>query len=169
MSSTLLGAAIANVVISVRAVQQSLKNQHSLTAFASKLRWTAIFAGVAEFFLSLRFLGTGRLGRYVAFLAGLAAGFLLFFPDASYDLAKMALGFKNQRACLINACRPSGYWDEVTSKNAPLFFGIGQETQIQKFAYRTVRGANSFVAQRVANSFRKFSLQRKTNECGNHD
>jgi hypothetical protein len=60
---------------------------------------------------------------------------------------KMALGFKNQRACLINACRPSGYWDEVTSKNAPLFFGIGQETQIQKFAYRTVRGANSFVAQ----------------------
>ena len=50
--------------------------------------------GVAEFFLSLRFLGTGRLGRYVAFLAGLAAGFLLFFPEASYDLAKMALGFK---------------------------------------------------------------------------
>ena len=88
MSSTLLGAAaIANVVISVRAVRQSLKNQHSLTAFASKLRWTAIFAGVAEFVLSLRFLGTGRLGTYVAFLAGLAAGFLLFFPDASYDLA----------------------------------------------------------------------------------
>jgi hypothetical protein len=80
MSSTLLGAAaIANVVISVRAVRQSLKNQHSLTAFASKLRCTAIFAGVAEFFLSLRFLGTGRLGTYVAFLAGLAAGFLLFF------------------------------------------------------------------------------------------
>ena len=60
MSSALLGvAAIANVVISVRAVRQSLKNQHSLTAFASKLRWTAIFAGVAEFFSRFDFSALG--------------------------------------------------------------------------------------------------------------
>jgi hypothetical protein len=45
------------------------------------------FAGVAEFFLSLRFLGSALLGTYVALLGGLAAGFFLFFPGASYYLA----------------------------------------------------------------------------------
>jgi hypothetical protein len=84
-------------VISVCAVRQSLKDQHSLIAFASKLRWTVIFALVAEFFLSLRFLGTGLLGTYVAFLAGLAAGFFLFLPDASYYLAKWTLASKRAR------------------------------------------------------------------------
>ena len=95
MTTTFLGAAsIANMVVSVWAVHRTLKNRHSLTAFASKLRWTLVFVGVAEFFLSLRFLGTGLLGTYVAFVGGLAAGFFLFFPDASYYLGRWILASK---------------------------------------------------------------------------
>ena len=69
-SMFITAAAVVNIVMSVWAIYQTLKNQHSLNAFASKLRWTVVFRGAAEFFLALRFLGTGLHGTYVAFAEG---------------------------------------------------------------------------------------------------
>jgi hypothetical protein len=87
-----------NIVISVWAIHQTLKNQHSLNAFASKSRWTVVFLGATEFFLALRFLGTGLDGTYVAFAGGLTAGFFLFFPDAAHFLGKSILSLKTDSA-----------------------------------------------------------------------
>jgi hypothetical protein len=90
-----LAAAIANIALTIWAVHRTLKNQHSLDAFASKLRWTIIFIGSSEFFIALRFLGTGLFGTYVAFVGGLIAGLFLFFPDAAYYLGKWILRLKS--------------------------------------------------------------------------
>jgi hypothetical protein len=48
-------AATVNIVISVWAIHQTLKNWHGLNAFASKLRWTVVFLGAAEFFSGISF------------------------------------------------------------------------------------------------------------------
>jgi hypothetical protein len=87
-------AAIANVALTIWAVHRTLKNQHSLDAFARKLRWAIILMGTSEFFIALRFLGTGLYGTYAAFAGGLTAGIFLFFPDASYYLGKWMLRSK---------------------------------------------------------------------------
>ena len=87
-SSFIAAAAIANIVLTAWAVRQTLKNQHSLNAFASKLRWAMVFFGASWFFLALHFLDTGLFGVYVAFAGGLSAGFFLFFPDAAYYLGR---------------------------------------------------------------------------------
>jgi hypothetical protein len=95
-----LAAAIANIALTIWALHQTLRNQHRLDAFASKLRWTIIFLGSSEFFIALHFLGTGLSGIYTAFVGGLIAGFFLFFPDVSYHLGKWILragGQQNSR------------------------------------------------------------------------
>jgi len=81
MTSIFIAAdAVVNIVISVCAIHQTLKNQHSLNAFASKSRWTVVFLGATEFFLALRFLGTGLDGTYVAFAGGTDRRILFVLP-----------------------------------------------------------------------------------------
>jgi hypothetical protein len=92
MSALLLVASLVNIALTIWAVRRTLKSQHSLDAFTSKLRWALVFVGIAEFFLAFRFLGTGLLGMYIAFLGALIAGIFLFFPDASYYFGKWILG-----------------------------------------------------------------------------
>jgi hypothetical protein len=91
----MLAISIANIVLTIWAVHRTLKNQHSLNAFASKLRWAIVFLGGSEFFVALRFLGTGLLGMYIAFVGGITAGLFLFFADAAYYLGKWILSMKN--------------------------------------------------------------------------
>ena len=90
----ILAAAIANIALTIWALRQTVKNQHHLDAFASKLRWTIVFLGTSEFFSALHFLGSGLPGIYVAFVGGLTAGFFLFFPDAAYYLGRSILRLK---------------------------------------------------------------------------
>jgi hypothetical protein len=76
----------------------TLKRQHNLNVFATKLRWTVVFVGTIEFFFALRFFGKGLFGMYFAYLGGLTAVIFVFFPDASYYLGKWMLGFKTNSA-----------------------------------------------------------------------
>jgi hypothetical protein len=49
MTTTItLAAAIANIALMLWAVHRTLKNQHGLDAFASKLRWMIISWGVVS-------------------------------------------------------------------------------------------------------------------------
>lgn len=99
MRALLLAASlVVNIALTVWAVRRTMRNQHSLDAFTSKLRWAVAFVGIAVFFLAFRFLGTGLYGMYSAFFGALIAGLFLFFPDASYYFGKWILALTKRTA-----------------------------------------------------------------------
>jgi hypothetical protein len=74
----MLAISIANIVLTIWAVHRTLKNQHSLNAFASKLRWAIVFLGGSEFFCCAQISGN-RTFRYVLpSLVGLPQDYFCF-------------------------------------------------------------------------------------------
>ena len=95
-ASVTLAAAVANIILTVWAVHRTMKNQHKLDAFSSKLRWTVVFFGCAILFGALHFLGDGFWGLYVGMIGGMMGLVFLFLPNASFYLGKYLLSLKQR-------------------------------------------------------------------------